>query len=69
MTIDHVSLKHLVENIFAAAGSHHHEAERIAHYLVESNLVGHDSHGVIQVPTYVERLRAGSWCRTRRSRS
>jgi uncharacterized oxidoreductase len=59
MTIDHPTLKQLVMDIFAAAGSHHHEAERIAHYLVEANLVEHDSHGVIQVPRYIERLRAG----------
>ncbi len=58
MTIDHVTLKQLVGAIFTAAGSHHHEAERIAHYLVEANLVGHDSHGVIQVSRYVERVRA-----------
>jgi uncharacterized oxidoreductase len=59
MRIDHESLSQLVSKIFSAIGSHHHEAERIAHYLVEANLVGHDSHGVIQVPRYVERLRAG----------
>ena len=60
MTIDHATLKKLVLEVFAAAGSHHHEAERIAHYLVEANLVGHDSHGVIQVPRYVDRVRAGT---------
>ncbi len=60
MTIDHVKLGKLVRDIFAAAGSHHHEAERIAHYLVEANLVGHDSHGVIQVPRYIDRVRAGT---------
>ena len=59
MTIDHATLEQLVRDIFTAAGSHHHEAERIAHYLVEANLVGHDSHGVIQVSRYVERVRAG----------
>ena len=60
MTIDHVKLGKLVQDIFAAAGCHHHEAERIAHYLVEANLVGHDSHGVIQVPRYIDRVRAGT---------
>jgi len=59
MMIDHTTLEQLVRDIFTAAGSHHHEAERIAHYLVEANLVGHDSHGVIQVARYVERVRAG----------
>jgi uncharacterized oxidoreductase len=59
MTIDHLTLRQLVREIFGAVGSNHHESERIAHYLVEANLVGHDSHGVIQVPRYVDRVRAG----------
>jgi uncharacterized oxidoreductase len=59
MTINHDPLKGLIQDIFGALGSAHHEAERIAHYLVEANLVGHDSHGVIRVPKYVEWVRAG----------
>jgi uncharacterized oxidoreductase len=57
--IAHPRLKHLVQTVFAAAGCHDAEAERVAHYLVEANLVGHDSHGVIRVPIYVDWLRAG----------
>jgi uncharacterized oxidoreductase len=34
-------------------------AQRIADSLVESNLVGHDSHGVLRVPEYVERIQSG----------
>ena len=45
--------------IFAAAGCGPAEHARIAHYLVEANLVGHDSHGVIRVPAYIDWLRAG----------
>jgi uncharacterized oxidoreductase len=52
-------LKHLVTTIFTAAGCQIPEAARIAHYLVEANLVGHDSHGVIRVPFYVQWLREG----------
>jgi uncharacterized oxidoreductase len=52
-------LKDLTSAIFAAAGCGKPEADRIAHYLVEANLVGHDSHGVIRVFTYVQWLRAG----------
>lgn len=59
MIIDRAALKKLIQNIFAAAGSHHHEAERIGHYLVEANLVGHDSHGAIRVPRYIDWVRAG----------
>jgi uncharacterized oxidoreductase len=57
--IQHEPLKHLTAAIFAAAGCGEPEAERIAFYLVEANLAGHDSHGVIRVPFYVEWLRAG----------
>ena len=57
MTIDHLTLKQLVQKIFSAAGSHAHEAGRIAHYLIEANLVGHESHGVIRVPKYIEWVR------------
>jgi hydroxycarboxylate dehydrogenase B len=52
-------LKRLVAAIFSAAGCRSPEPERIAHYLVESNLVGHDSHGVIRVLTYIQWLREG----------
>jgi hydroxycarboxylate dehydrogenase B len=57
--VSHDRLKHLVSAIFAAAGSEPAEHQRIAHYLVAANLVGHDSHGVIRVPTYIDWLRAG----------
>jgi uncharacterized oxidoreductase len=52
-------LREIVRSIFAAAGCADDEARRIAGYLVEANLVGHDSHGVIRVPPYVDWLRAG----------
>ncbi len=51
MILSHDRLEQLVSDIFAAAGCGPAEHERIAHYLVEANLVGHDSHGVIRVPS------------------
>jgi hydroxycarboxylate dehydrogenase B len=57
--IAHDRLEQLVNDLFAAAGCAPIESRRIAHSLIESNLVGHDSHGVIRVPTYIEWLRAG----------
>lgn len=50
-------LRRLVSEIFSHAGSDAAEAGRIGHYLVDSNLAGHDSHGVIRVPRYVQMLR------------
>src|SRR3546814_6077178 len=40
--------------IFAKAGSSPEEAERIARRLTGANLRGHDSHGVIRIPRYVQ---------------
>jgi uncharacterized oxidoreductase len=59
MRIAHERLRRLVTAAFTAAGCRAYEAERVAHYLVESNLTGHDSHGVIRVPSYISWLRAG----------
>ena len=52
-------LRELTAAIFQRAGCPPLEAARIAAHLVEANLVGHDSHGVIRVPTYVQWLRDG----------
>ena len=52
-------LKELVSRMFADGGCLLDEAKRIAHYLVESNLAGHDSHGVIRAPIYLSWLASG----------
>ena len=59
MKIDALQLRDMVREIFLAAGSSAFEAERVAYYLVEANLVGHDSHGVIRVAQYVGWVRQG----------
>jgi len=45
--------------IFEAVGVPQGEAQRVMDLLVESNLVGHDSHGVIRIPVYVELILKG----------
>jgi LDH2 family malate/lactate/ureidoglycolate dehydrogenase len=45
--------------LFEAAGTPRAEAELVMRHIVGANLVGHDSHGVIQIPTYIERIKAG----------
>ena len=52
-------MQRLVETTFARAGCPADEAARIALYLVRANLAGHDSHGVIRVPRYLEWLQLG----------
>jgi len=59
LKIAHDKLRRLTKEIFRAAGCEDSEAECIGSHLVESNLVGHDSHGVIRIPYYIEWLRAG----------
>ncbi len=46
-------------HIYRAKGTPEDEAEIVASHLVKANLVGHDSHGIIQTPTYVDRIDAG----------
>src|ERR687885_341120 len=45
--------------IFAAVGAPHEVAARVAASLVDANLAGHDSHGVIRIPSYVRAVRKG----------
>jgi uncharacterized oxidoreductase len=49
----------LSRRIFVANGVGESVARRVAESLVDSNLAGHDSHGVIRVPTYVEMVKDG----------
>src|SRR5215469_2240898 len=45
--------------LFIAAGTPPAEAEIVMRHVVAANLAGHDSHGVIQIPTYIERIKLG----------
>ena len=53
------ALTKTAQAIFMAAGVEQGEAGIVAEHLVESNLVGHDSHGVLRIPEYVEWMEAG----------
>jgi uncharacterized oxidoreductase len=46
-------LKQIGGQIFAAAGATAHEARIVSDSLVEANLAGHDSHGILRIPEYV----------------
>ncbi len=52
-------LRHLAQAIFEAAGVPAEDAAVVAGSLVGANLCGHDSHGVMRVPQYVDSLRSG----------
>ena len=59
MGIAAAPLEGLVQTIFERAGSAPDEARAVADHLIEANLMGHDSHGVIRVAPYIELLRSG----------
>ncbi|MBM08293.1 MAG: malate/lactate/ureidoglycolate dehydrogenase [Magnetovibrio sp.] len=50
----------MVSRIFIAAGASKNEAHAIASNLVEANLSGHDSHGVVRVPRYLMWVQTGN---------
>src|ERR1700689_2702440 len=45
--------------LLVAAGASPEEAATVARYNVGANLVGHDSHGIILIPQYIDRIKAG----------
>jgi len=53
-------LRAAVSAIFARAGCAAEEADTIARRLVEANLAGHDSHGVVRVPQYLDLVKSGA---------
>ncbi len=52
-------LEGFITRIFCAAGCDATEAARLSNHLVGANLAGHDSHGVVRVPRYIEWQKAG----------
>jgi uncharacterized oxidoreductase len=48
------ALRAFAARIFEAAGSDPAEAAIVGDHLVDANLAGHDSHGVIRIPKYVD---------------
>ena len=58
-TVAAPKLVELVTAIMHAAGCNAAEAGTVARRLVDSNLVGHDSHGVLRVGKYLEWMRNG----------
>ena len=59
-TIDHMVLRDYGYAIFQAAGIPEDQARILTDHLVEANLMGHDSHGVMHINGYVRQIRAGN---------
>ncbi|WZO96966.1 Ldh family oxidoreductase [Isosphaeraceae bacterium EP7] len=60
-TIAAAELTEFAQSMFAAAGVPPGDARVVAEGLVGANLRGHDSHGVMRVPQYIEFLREGHY--------
>ena len=58
-TVSHDRLLAVADRLLRCAGASAEEAGTVARHVVGANLAGHDSHGIIQVPTYVDRVRRG----------
>ena len=59
MKIAPQKLQHLIAQIFLGVGCGQREAEVVADHLVKANLSGHDSHGVIRAPIYIQWMKSG----------
>ncbi|MCA3364719.1 MAG: Ldh family oxidoreductase, partial [Roseomonas sp.] len=52
-------VKEIGRTLLIAAGAPADEAETVARHCTSANLVGHDSHGIIMIPGYIERIKVG----------
>ena len=53
-------LRDSATKVFEAAGARPDDARIVGHALVEANLAGHDSHGVMRIPSYVAWMEKGA---------
>ena len=54
VTLQASALQDFIGEIFVKSGCSAEEGRRIAKYLVAANLTGHDSHGAVRVPRYIQ---------------
>ena len=52
-------LLEIEEALLIGAGASEEEAKIVARHSIDSNLAGHDSHGIIKIPTYIQRVKDG----------
>jgi len=53
-------LYQFAKSLLAAGGAGQRQAEIVGDSLVQANLRGHDSHGVMRIPFYIDRVKAGA---------
>ena len=59
VTVPVTVLEGFIAEIFTRAGCDRDEGARVSHHLLSANLTGHDSHGVIRTPRYIQWLQEG----------
>ena len=52
-------LTEIASRLLQAAGASPDEASTVARHCIGANLAGHDSHGIIAIPTYIDRMKVG----------
>ena len=52
-------LQAFTNRLFVAAGTPQHIADTVAEILIKANLAGHDSHGVLRIPSYLDGIENG----------
>jgi LDH2 family malate/lactate/ureidoglycolate dehydrogenase len=52
-------LQEIAAQLLVAAGASEGEAAIVSRHSVGANLAGHDSHGIILIPTYIDRIKRG----------
>jgi LDH2 family malate/lactate/ureidoglycolate dehydrogenase len=57
VTADH--LTEIARSLLIAAGTPDAEADTVSRLSIAANLAGHDSHGIILIPTYIDRVKVG----------
>lgn len=61
LTFSADQLRAVTKAVIGAVGAPEDIAEHMAQSLVRSNLMGHDSHGVIRIPAYVDMVEQGRY--------
>ena len=57
--IEAAQLQAFTSALFVAAGTPQHIAADVAEILIKANLAGHDSHGVLRIPSYLDGIENG----------
>ena len=52
-------LRNIADTLLRAAGASAEEAETVSRLSIGANLAGHDSHGIMLLPTYIDRIERG----------